>query len=406
MHLQIAWRNLWRNTRRTAVILMAVIVGVWSMIFLGSLMTGISEQMVRNAIATLTGSLQVHAKGYRADPTVTHSIRNPEEVEKVLAETLPESAEWTQRIRVDAIAQNARHSGALTLVGIDPEQEAAVSFIGGAVAEGTYLEPGDDHGILIGRALADSFETRIGHKLVLMSQTLSGEMASRAFRIVGIFRAEMEATEKGFVFATRPAVGKMLKLEGGVSEFSVLLSERADAASMAETIGGRLSDQYTVHDWRTLLPTVNAYIKINGTSTRIWYFVVFIAMGFGVVNTMLMAVYERMREFGLLKALGMKPWWIIRGVLTEAFLVLLIGLVVGNLLAFGTVFLVAQHGIDLSAMSEGAQYAGMARVIFPVLAPDTVLFADLVVLVLGVLVSLYPAWKAARFTPVEAMAHH
>jgi ABC-type antimicrobial peptide transport system permease subunit len=137
----------------------------------------------------------------------------------------------------------------------------------------------------------------------------------------------------------------------------------------------------------------------------IWYVVVFIAMGFGIVNTVLMAVFERIREFGLLKALGMKPWWIIRGVLIESFFLLFIGTALGNGLGFLTNWIFLQTGIDLSFFAAGAQHFGMSRIIYPSVNPLDIVLANMVVFVLGMLVSLYPASRAARFTPVEALAH-
>ena len=128
-------------------------------------------------------------------------------------------------------------------------------------------------------------------------------------------------------------------------------------------------------------------------------------MGFGIVNTTLMAVFERMREFGILKSLGMRPWRIIRGVLTESFILLLMGMVGGNLLAILTTWPLAQSGIDLSALAAGAEYAGMTRIIYPLIDSRDVLVANTIVLLLGLFVSLYPAVKAARFKPVEAMVH-
>jgi len=137
----------------------------------------------------------------------------------------------------------------------------------------------------------------------------------------------------------------------------------------------------------------------------IWYLVVFVAMGFGIVNTTLMAVFERMREFGLLKALGMKPWWILREVLTESFLLLITGMIIGNILAFICIYALSGSGIDLSALAAGAEYAGMTRAIYPAVEFKDILVSNLVVLLLGILVSAYPAIKAARFTPMEALAH-
>jgi ABC-type lipoprotein release transport system permease subunit len=327
-------------------------------------------------------------------------------VENALKQALPEGASWTARVRVNAVASNARHSSGVTLVGIDPASEANVSFIGTAVSQGRYLNSDDRNGIVIGEALMKKFDTRPERKLVLMSQDTDGEIASRAFRIVGIFKAEMEATEKQFVFVMRQTSQKMLRLGGGISEISILLPGKSDNPEVYHRLKAALpSEQFEVNDWRELLPFQTAYLRILDGFMWIWYLVVFVAMGFGIVNTTLMAVFERMREFGLLKALGMKPGWILREVLTESFLLLVTGMIIGNILAFICIFSMARSGIDLSALAAGAEYAGMTRVIYPAIALKDILMSNLVVLVLGILVSAYPAVKAARFTPVEALTH-
>ncbi len=406
MYLQMGWRNIWRNPRRTIVIMTAVIIGVWAMIFLGALMRGISEQMVRNGITTLTGHIQVHHRGFRKDPVIENSIDKPEVVEAALSKILPQDARWTTRVRVDAIASNARHSGGATLVGIDPEREAGISFIGQAVTEGAYLKAEDTYGIIVGQALADKFETKLGRKLVMMSQDTKGDIASRAFKITGIFRAEMEATEKQFVFVTIGAARKMLKLGNEISEVSILLADYKESDEVADDLRGVLpSESYDVQTWRELLPFVTAVLKMYDWFIYLWFLIIFIAMGFGIVNTILMAVFERIREFGLLKALGMKPWWIVKEVLAESFFLLLLGMVAGNALGFLSIFALTDTGIDLSALSEGLEFAGMSRVIYPFVLIKDIVAANLVVLILGLVVSIYPAVKAARFTPVKAMAH-
>ncbi|MEJ2223353.1 MAG: ABC transporter permease [Desulfobacterales bacterium] len=406
MYLQMAWRNIWRNPRRTAVILTAVVIGVWSMIFLGALMRGIAVGMVKNGIDTLTGHIQVHHKGYRDDPAIENSMLDHRAVDKALDAILPPGAQWARRVRVNAIANNARHSSGVTLVGIDPPAEAGISFIGAAVSNGSYLSQEDSNGILIGQALLEKFETRVGRKLVLMSQDTGQEIASRAFRIVGVFRAEMESIEKQFVFVPQSAAQKMLKLGNGISEIAILLSDGYENRDVYQKLKAALpADQFEIHSWRELLPFQTAYLKILDGFMWFWFLVVFVAMGFGIVNTTLMAVFERMREFGLMKALGMKPWWILREVLVESFLLLVCGLIAGNLLGFLSIFALSGSGIDLSALAAGAEYAGMARIIYPAVAFKDVLVANLTVLLLGLLVSLYPAIKASRFTPVQALAH-
>jgi len=404
--LRLGWRNIWRNPRRTAVIMTAVVIGVWSMIFLGALMRGVADQMVRNGIATLTGHVQIHGKGYRSDPVVENSIADPEPVRQALQSVLSEEDRWTARVRVNAIVNTARHSSGVTLVGIDPHREAEVSFIRNAVTQGRYLKPGDEQGILVGKALLDDFESRVGHKLVVMSQDRNQEIASRAFRIVGVFRAEMEATEKQFAFVTITAAQEMLKLKEGVSEISVLLKDREKTSNVVAAVKHALpSGAYEVQSWQELLPMVTAVLGLYDFFIFLWFLVTFIAMAFGIVNTMLMAVFERIREFGLLKSLGMKPWWIVEEVLAESFFLLLIAALVGNGLGLASALALAGPGIDLSYFAAGLEFAGMSRVVYPVVHGRDVITANGVVFFLGLAVSAYPAVKAARFKPVEALAH-
>ena len=406
MYLQLAWRNIWRNPRRTIVILIAVFIGVWSMVLLGALMRGIAVGMIKNGIATLTGDIQIHHQGYHDDPAIENSISHPQGLEKRLNELLPAGALWSNRVRVNAIANNARHSSGVTMVGIDPAKEAKVSFIGTAISSGRYLEPNDSNGILIGEALLEKFETKIGHKLVLMSQAANQEIASRAFRIVGVFKAEMESTEKQFVFVTLSASQKMLKLGARISEISILLPQEYENLEVDHKLKSALPhDKFEIQSWQELLPFQTAYLRILDGFMWFWFLIVFVAMGFGVVNTTLMAVFERMREFGLMKALGMKPGWILREVLVESFLILICGMFIGNFMGFLSIYALSGTGIDLSALAAGAEYAGMTRVIYPAVAIKDVIVANLTILLLGLLVSLYPAIKASRFTPVQALAH-
>ena len=405
MYFQLGWRNIWRNPRRTTVILLAIIIGVWSMIFLGALMRGMIEDMVENGISTMTGEIQVHHKGYRDDPVIENSMPDPKVVETTLNNILPTGSLWTARVRVNAIASNARHSMAVTLVGIDPVREAKVSFIGEAVNKGRFLKSDDKFGIIVGKALLEKFETKLGHKIILMSQDTNQEIASRSFRIIGVFRAEMESTEKQFAFVTIPAAQQMLKLKDAISEVSIILPEHKDVNKVTVSLREALPSAYEVQTWRELLPILNAYLEIFNGFSFLWYVVVFVAMGFGIVNTTLMAVFERIREFGLFKALGMKPWWIIKEVLTESFFLLIIGIAIGNILGFLSVFALSENGIDLSSLAAGAEFAGISRVIYPAILSRDVVLANLVVFVLGLLVSIYPAVKAAKFTPVEALAH-
>lgn len=407
MNILLAWRNVWRNPRRTGVILASVIIGVWSMVFLGAFMRGMLDGMIQNAINTLTGHIQIRDAEYREDPGIAHLLKDPDSIEKMIGPVLPPDSRIVRRIRVNAVASTARYSTGITLVGIDPEKERGVSFIGAAFPEGN---PGaiTQGRIIVGNALMTRFGLKHGQKMVVMSEDVSGNIASRAFRVQEVFRADMEGTEKEFVFASIDDLREMLGTGEQVSEISVKLSTAFSDNETIEAISKKIEE--TINDkklaastWFEIMAAMAAYLGMADFFIIIWYLIVFVAMGFGIVNTVLMAVFERMREFGLLKALGMRPLRILVLVVTETILILCVGLITGDAAGWLTTAMLNKNGIDLSAMAQGTEMWGIQRIIYPSLNAWDILISNGIVLILGMLVSLYPALKAARFLPVETM---
>ncbi|OQY58525.1 MAG: MacB protein [Desulfobacteraceae bacterium 4572_88] len=408
MYFQLAWRNIWRNSRRTLTILTAIFVGVTSMIFLSSLTRGVMEGMVENAIDNLTGHIRIQNPEYRRDPAIENRIQNPESLIRAMASILPDGAKQVQRIRVDGVLNTARETSGVVMVGIEPEKEKGCSFIGDATLEGRFFDDDDKNGVVLGKAMMEKLGTRIGRKIVLMSQDTEGEIASKAFRIRGVYHSEMASTEKIFVFVPLRAMQRMLKAGEGVTEITLTLPDKdisqTDLSPLTTAINQELGQtSFRAEHWREMLPAISAYLEMFQGFLFIWYLVIFVAMGFGLVNTVLMAVYERMREFGLLKALGMRPIRIFRMVLRETLFLLALGISAGNVVAFICIWLLSDTGIDLSAFSQGTDMWGISRVILPVLNGGDVLIANVTVLLLGLIVGVYPAIRAASFTPVETM---
>ena len=360
--------------------------------------------MLENGKSVLIGDIQIHNKQYRTDPSIDNSMKQPVKIREELKKVLPMDAVFTQRIKVSAYVSNARHSSGVTLVGIDPEKEKKISFVGKSRYQGNYLKHDDKRGIFIGKALLEKFDTKIGKKLIIMTRNRNGDVVSKAFKICGVYDAQMETTEKNYLFISMTAAKKFLNMESAISEISIVLPDDADVEKVALELQQKLDDDLlSIETWKDLLPMLQAYFDMFNSFMYIWYVVVFIAMGFGIVNTSLMAVFERVREFGLLRALGMKPWLVIRSVLTESLFVLFLGIVMGNILGTVSVLLFKGRGLDLAMFGKGSEFFGMSRIIYPQLTLYDVINVNLVILILGALVSLYPAFKAARITPVEAM---
>jgi ABC-type lipoprotein release transport system permease subunit len=398
--LTLAWRNLWRNSRRTTIMVITIALGVWMMLLTAAIMQGMVEQQVRDTILNLTGHIQIHHPNYRQDPAIENSmLLSQTELQDVMSDA--DVQQMGIRIRLPAVIGSERKSGGVTLVGIDPDREEGLSFIANAITDGRYLESMNDSGIVIGQALADKLKTRLGKRIVIMSQDSDNQIADRGFRIVGIYRADLQAIETAYAFTGLNTVQAMLKMGEQVSEISLISGQREEL----DTLANRLREKFPnleVLTWQELLPLLIASIELYDAILIIWYLIIFIAMSFGLVNTLLMAVFERTREIGLFQALGMQPKFIILQILVESLILLCIGLVAGNGLAWLSVTALSD-GIDFSSFAAGMEMVQMGSLLVPLLYMKDIITSNLLVIVLGLIASLYPAIRAARTIPVEAI---
>ena len=396
----LAWRNLWRNKRRTLVILFAIVLGVWAMIVTAAFMRGMVFQMLEDTVDNLAGHVQIHHPLYLDDPVIAN-VFSPESEAISTISSDPRVSMWSDRIRLPAVVVSERETTGITLLGVNPERESKISFIGNAIVEGRFLESASDPGIVIGRGLAEKLETRLGKRIVLMSQNRENEIADRGFRIVGIFDAPLDPTEKAFLFIGKDTAAKMLGLTNEVSEIVLRLHDAATVDSMVSD-SDKLDEDIDVMSWLDVEPYLELMIKMMDSSMFIWYLIVFLAMAFGIINTLLMAVFERTREFGLFQALGQKPRFILFQVWLEAILMIVVGLAVGNLVSWLSL-LATGEGIDVSMFARGMEMLNMSNIIPFVITTEDLIVANVTVTVLGMLTGLYPAWRASRLVPADAL---
>jgi len=397
----LAWRNLWRNYRRTLIMLLAITVGVWSMIFMTALLRGMVDNMVRQGITALPGHVQIHAAAFRDDPSVTHRMAAPD---GALSEFLNGTAvtAWTSRIKVPAVISSEQDNRGIILLGVDPEGEMALGFDPGAIIEGRFLDRSSDRGIVIGRKLMQRLETRLGKRVVVMSQDPENAIAERGFRVVGVFSAELESREETIVYTGLEVTQKMLGVGSDISEIAVLGPDYRSPGALASSIHELAGANDEVLSWLELDPYLSAMMQVMDGFVLVWMVVIFLALSFGLVNTLMMAVFERIREIGLMRALGMRPSAIVYQILVESLMLLMLGLLAGNVLAVGTVWWL-EDGIDVSAVAKGMEMMGASSVMYPVLEWSDLALANTVVIVLGIITSMLPAWRATQYRPVEAL---
>ena len=397
----LAWRNLWRNHRRTLIMLAAVILGTWAMIFMTALMRGMVTQMIQDGISALPGHIQVHHPEYRDDPSVANliSISDTELAAKFEAADI---AHWATRVRVPAVITSEYESRGITLLGVDPDRERGLTFVDYDEVEGRFLESTEDTGIVIGKKLAKMLNTRVGKRVVVMSQDPDNEIADRGFRVVGLFTANVSAFEEAFIFAGKSTTQKLLRIDDQVSELIVFGDDYRNVEALYDKVSAIVDSGVEVRRWFEVDAYLGAMLTIMDGFVFVWIIVIFLALSFGLVNTLVMAVFERVREIGLMLALGMKPVYILGQIIIESMMLLVIGLVLGTALSWAAIQPI-KDGIDISIVGEGLDMWGMSSVLYPDLLLRDVILANVVVLVLGFFASLAPAWRAAHYEPVAAL---
>jgi ABC-type lipoprotein release transport system permease subunit len=399
--VRLAFRNIFRNKRRTIVTLLAVIFGVGSTIALAAIARGLSHQLVEDSIYNLTGHLKVQDARYKEDPAAEYFFSASREK---LAEMrrLPGVLAVLPRVRLQAVVQSEREARSLTLVGIESKREATHSIAGAEPSEGRQLQGSGDDGVIVGESFLNDMQSAIGRRVVFMGQSSENELVERGVRIVGAFSAEVEATEKQYAFIGRTPLQEMLGLQPDeYHEISVIVKDQSNLLEIQNALQEIFPD-LDVQNWRDLQPLVVSMTKIQSGFLIIWFVIVVISAGFGLVNSLLMSIFERIRELAVMNALGMSRGWIITETVLQSFLLLTVGGLSGVLFGLGIVQYFSD-GIDLSAFAEGASSVGIGSTVIPVVLMGDITSIVGLLILLGTAGCLYPAWQAAQVDPSRAL---
>lgn len=394
----LSWRNVFRNPRRTTLTLLALSAGVWSAVTLSALARGVSEGMARDAIRGLTGHVQIHALGYVNNPSRDLSFELKLPLEQALGSS-PISA-WTQRVRLSGVVASERESSGVTIVGIDPQKESAISFIGDGLSAGEFFNDGGD-GVVVGKKLLENLQTSIGKRVVLMTQGQANKISDRGFRIIGVFDSLLESRETSFVFISLSRAKELAQIGPAISEVSLITSRISESENVALDMQSKFPELEVTH-WTKLEPLVVSLRQIQDGFLKLWFVIVVFAISFGLINTLFMSIFERIREFGLMEALGLRKSSVVSLVMLESSLLIVVGMFVGNSLSAITVWSLS-GGIDISQFAKGAATAGISSVIYPTMMLSDALIANALVLIIGLVASAYPAYKASRHNPIDAM---
>jgi putative ABC transport system permease protein len=400
MLFKVAWRNIWRNKTRSIVVIASVAVGLFAGMFMMAFYAGLVKQEVGIAVETQLSDIQIHNPVFPDDKDVNDTIRNAFGLIATLRKDSSVKAVSGRIITTGMISSSSTASG-VEIHGIVPTDEKGVSSISQDMVEGVYFS-GKKNEIVMGKQLADKLGVKLHSKIVLTFQSDSGNLTAGSFRIAGIFRSRNSGFDEMTVFTNFNELGELLGTENRIHEIAIILKDE----KKVESVATGLKKQYPellVQTWTELSPEM---AMLTGLFDQIMYIVIgiiLLALMFGIINTMLMAVLERQREFGMLMAIGMDKPRVFIMVLLESVMLTCVGIPAGILITIGTVDLLAKHGIDLSSFSQALSQFGFSNVIYPEIPTSMFLPITLMTAFTAILSAIYPAIKALQFKPAEAI---
>lgn len=401
MIFKIAWLNIWRSPLRSFVVLGSVMIGVWALISLLSFSFGMVKSYVNNAIRIQTSHIQLHNPAFKDDQEVKFFIENPtDQLAKIREIEYVQAA--TARSVVNGMLATTRGTRGVAIRGVVPETETTVTKFTDKITEGSYFEPDKKNQILISERLAEKLKLKLRKKVVLQFQDLNGEIVAGAFRIVGLFNTENTPFDEANIFVVQNDVNRLLGNENIAHEIAIYLNDPADLEPAQAALKAAFPNEL-VENYREISPDINLYESQIGVSATIFIVIFMLALIFGIINTMLMAVLERTKELGMLMSIGMNKPRVFGMVVFETVLLGFIGAPIGLFFGWLTVQHFTTAGLDLSAFAGGMEQFGMSTIVYPDLDTGIYIQLGLSVVVTAILASLYPAYKAIKLRPVEAI---
>jgi len=400
--LVMAWRNLWRYRRRSLVTVAAMTLALLIMVLYTSLVEGYLRDLERNIVDIELGDIQVFAPDYRDNPSIYNRIDDPE---RLLAGLRDRGLRATARLIGGGLAAAGESSAGVMLKGINVAQDASVSQISQHVELGSWLDAADENGVVLGSRLAHTLGVAPGDELVLLGQATDGSIANDLYTIRGVLRSISDDADRAGVFMTGPAFRSFFVFSEGTHQLMVRRPAGRElpiaVAEVRETAAG-----LDVQSWRDLVPILATFLDSTRSLIVIVFLVIYVVIAILIVNAMLMSVFERINEIGVLKALGVGPGHVLALILIEGGLQTAIAIIVALTLSVPGLAYLADHGLDLSGIG-GMSFAGMAfDPVWRGVVTPWVVIGPVLTLVFIVSVSvLYPALKAARISPVEAMRY-
>lgn len=402
--IKMAWRNLWRNPKRTFITLFSMVFGLTMMIVGYALSDGMLDQMVRYATLLGTGHIQVHHPGYLKDHSIYDTMDHPEALLKKIADTGLGSA--SPRVFATALVSSGQQSAGGQLWGIDPVREAKVTELNKHLETGTWLTPDARGDVVLGRNLARTLSVKPGDQIVILTQAADGSLGNALYRVSGTLKSIGEALDRGGVIMNIKDLSQLLVMDNRIHEVAIRLNDPGRLDAAVATLRKVLDqNRYKVQSWKQLFPELAQYLRVSAGSMTLVLAIIFAVASLGIVNTQLMSLFERTREVGIMRALGISPLSVILLILYETLFLVFIAAAIGGLAGSLWSLRLQQVGWDISWMGGTFSFVGVAfdPHMYAALTPKVVIHSIAVMIAVVLLASVYPFFRASRISPVDAI---
>ncbi|MEH0711976.1 ABC transporter permease [Vibrio owensii] len=408
MLVKLAWRNLWRNKLRTSIMLGAMVFGLMGVVAMMGFMNGLVDSMIKNAISWQTSHLQIQQKSYLVNPELKDVIPDADKISKVLASNREVKA-ISERFLADGMIASARSTRGIRINGVNIEQEQNITPLSKHIVDGEWLSEEGRNPILVSSKIAERLKLRVGSKVVLTLSDVNGEVAGAAFRVRGIFKTPSTGFDDGNVYVRKVDLEKVAGLSG-THEIAILLTSNNDAelkqllAFTHSILSPESKGLLSVRPWQEIQPLLSTMMSTMDVSNQVMLVVFVLAMTLGIINIMLMSVFERTREFGVLMAVGMQKHKIRLLIVFETLFLGLSGCALGLLGSAIMLKVLSITGLSLAGMAEGLGAYGVDTLLYPRVSIAEYQMIIVAIFVASLIAALYPARQILKHRPVDAMA--
>ncbi len=398
----ISWRNVWRNKLRSSLVILAVTIGIIAGVFTVSFYKGMTSQRVKSVINTETSHIQIHNKSYMLNNDPVYYINNTDNIIKTIKK-LPEVKAVSKRLVSFSMCASAEKVAGVKVTGIEPDNEKKTSDINTKIIDGSYFTGIKRNPIIIGKKLAKELKVKVRSKIIITFQDINGNIISEAFRIAGIFETNNTIFDKTNAFVGFSDLKRIIDFSDNSSHEIAIVFNNIDNTNEVKQ---KLADKFNTLDistWNELKPELAYMSDISDFYMYIFVVIILLALCFGIVNTMLMAVLERVKEFGMLMAIGMNKIKVFFMIMLETIFLSMIGGILGIVTGFLISKYFETNPINLSMYSKALSSFGYDSLIYTQINIKMIIIITIMIILTGIIAAIYPAIKALSNKPVEAL---